>query len=118
MGSQTAALATCTRPPGRTPGSPSKDPMRTKREVWILRVLREQRGAAGTAECLVVAIAGVPAADAIFTAYDAKSPWLCAGRWRYGSSGSSLTAGAVAVHGAEQRLADLKAHCATVAAAG
>jgi hypothetical protein len=89
-----------------------------KRDVWILRVLREQRGAAGTAECLVVAIAGVPAADAIFTAYDAKSPWLYAGRWRYGSSGSSLTAGAVAVHGAEQRLADLKAHCATVAAAG
>jgi hypothetical protein len=49
---------------------------------------------------------------------DSKNPGLDRSRRRGGGAGSSLTAGAVAVPGHQQRLADLKAHRATVAAAG
>jgi hypothetical protein len=84
-------------------------------DLGILRVLREQGGAAGATECLVVAIAGVPAAYIVLTAHNSKSSWFCPRGWGCCCSGSSLTALAVAVHGTQERGADLEAHRTTIA---
>jgi hypothetical protein len=89
-----------------------------KNDLGILRALREQRGTAGATERLIVAIACVPTADTLLTAHNSKSSWLYSCGWGYRRSGSSLTALTVAVHGTEERGANLKAHRTAIAAPG
>lgn len=87
------------------------------RLIGITRVTAEERRAARAAEPLLPAAGGLPRAQILLAADDAKRARLRAGVGRGGGATTPLTARAVTVGGGHERRGDLEPDLATAASA-